>query len=90
MSSISAGRLALRLSTVKRAFAIIAPEAQVGIADLLFTQDGQGFSLNQNPLNVLILNQDISEFSLVLSQDGDILIDQIDRPFRTQQFISSS
>lgn len=41
MSSISAGRLALRLSTVKRAFAIIAPEAQVGIADLLFTQDGR-------------------------------------------------
>ena len=88
MSSISAGRLALRLSTVKRAF--ISPEADLNIADLLFTQDGEGFSLNQNPLNVLILNQDVPEFSLVLSQNGDLLIDQIDRPFRTQQFISSS
>jgi len=90
MSSISAGRLALRLSTVKRAFATISPEADLGIADLLFTQDGEGFSLNQNPLNVLILNQDVTEFSLVLSQDGDLLIDQNDRPFRTQQFVSSS
>lgn len=89
MSSLSVGRLALRLSTIRRAFADV-PDVPVGIiTDLLITQDNRLFSLNQSPEDVLALTQDIQDFAFVTLQNGDILIDQDDNILITQQYVSS-
>ena len=86
MSSLSIGRLALRLSTIRRAFA----EAPIGIiTDLLVTQDNNLISLNQSPGDILALTQDVPDFALVTLQNGDLLIDQDDKILITQQYVSS-
>jgi hypothetical protein len=89
MSSLSVGRLALRLSTIRRAFADV-PDVPVGIiTDLLITQDNNLISLNQSPGDVLALTQDVQDFAFVTLQNGDILIDQDDNILITQQYVSS-
>ena len=85
MSSLSIGRLALRLSTIRRAFAEV-PDAPIGIiTDLLVTQDNNLISLNQSPGDILALTQDVPDFALVTLQNGDLLIDQDDKILITQQ-----
>ena len=74
-------RLGLSLSSIKRIFADVAPVTD----DPLLTQDGIFIALNQNPNQLLILNQDfeiigdriVSEnVEGLLTQDGETLITQ--------------
>ena len=87
MAPISAGRLALTLSTIRRTFAPVE-DVRPGIVDRLVTQDGELFALNQNSVDVLVLNHDVADFSIMLLQNGDLLTDQDDKPIITQQLVS--
>ena len=87
MAPISAGRLALTLSTIRRTFAPVE-DVRAAITDRLITQDGEFFALNQNSVYVLVLNHDVADFSIMLLQNGDLLTDQDDKPIITQQLVS--
>ena len=87
MAPISAGRLALTLSTIRRTFAQVE-DVRAAITDRLITQDGEFFALNQNSVDVLVLNHDVADFSIMLLQNGDLLTDQDDKPIITQQLVS--
>ena len=87
MAPISVGRLALTLSTISRTFAPVE-DVRPGIVDRLVTQDGELFALNQNSVDVLVLNHDVADFSIMLLQNGDLLTDQDDKPIITQQLVS--
>ena len=86
MAPISVGRLALTLSTISRTF-VPVEDVRPGIVDRLVTQDGELFALNQNSVDVLVLNHDLADFSIMLLQNGDLLTDQDDKPIITQQLV---
>lgn len=75
----------LRFIAVEQSDKITDTLASLGL-DPIITQDGRFFALNQNPNQILLVEQDVETTGNVfLSQDGQVLETQNNRTIITQR-----
>lgn len=75
----------LRFIAVEQSDKITDTLASLGL-DAITTQDGRFFALNQNPNQILLVEQDVeTSGNIFLSQDGRVLETQNNRTIITQR-----
>jgi len=75
----------LRFIAVEQSDKITDTLASLGL-DTITTQDGRFFALNQNPNQILLVEQDVeTSGNIFLSQDGRVLETQNNRTIITQR-----